>query len=385
MEMKRIIGSMLGLVTALTLAACSERADPVAPDADLELASGQSGRDVAGAVYTSTNAGGANEVLVFARRANGRLGAPSAVATGGQGSGTGLGSQGAVTLSDGDRWLLVVNAGSNDLSVFSVGISGISLTDRVASGGEFPVSVTVHNDLVYVLNAGGVSNVTGFRLSQSGTLTPLPGSTRPLSQDATAPAQVEFTPLGDVLVVTEKETSTITTFVVGPDGALTDPKFFVDAPGTVPFGFAFNNKGDLFVSEAAGGPGGTSALSSYEVSGNGDLAPISNSVASPNQLAACWVVITNNGRLAFVTNTASGTASSYAVGPQGNLSLVRAVAASPGDGPIDMALSRNGRFAYILAPGNGTVETYAVGHDGGLTDLGPASGVPASAYGLAAR
>ena len=75
--------------------------------------------------------------------------------------------------------------------------------------------MTSHGSLVYVLNAGGSANITAFRLSSAGELTTLAGSTRPFSAAAPSPAQVEFTPAGDRLVVTEKATNLILTYAVG--------------------------------------------------------------------------------------------------------------------------------------------------------------------------
>ena len=81
-----------------------------------------------------TNAAAGNEVVVFRRAANGSLSQKKTVSTGGLGSGAGLGSQGSVTLSANGRWLFVVNAGSNQISAFSVRENGITLTDVVDFG-----------------------------------------------------------------------------------------------------------------------------------------------------------------------------------------------------------------------------------------------------------
>src|SRR5713101_5107320 len=70
-----------------------------------------------GAVYTMTNAAAGNSILIFTRAANGALANAGSVPTGGKGQGSGLGSQGALTVSGDQRWLLAVNAGSNDVTV----------------------------------------------------------------------------------------------------------------------------------------------------------------------------------------------------------------------------------------------------------------------------
>jgi hypothetical protein len=135
----------------------------------------------AGAVFTLTNAATGNAVVAFDRADDGSLTPAGSYATGGLGSGSSLGSQGALVLSDDRRWLFAVNAGSNDISVFAVGRRGLQLSDRVPAGGELPISLTAHDDLLYVLNVGGVANISGFHFDD-GRLRQIAGATRSLSQ-----------------------------------------------------------------------------------------------------------------------------------------------------------------------------------------------------------
>ena len=133
------------------------------------------------AVYVMNNNADANAVLVFDRAADGTLTEAGSYLTGGLGTGGGLGSQGALVLSDNGRWLFAVNAGSNEVSVFAADGNNLHLTDTVASGGERPISLTSHGNWLYVLNAGGSGNITGFRLDRNGHLAPIPNSTQHLS------------------------------------------------------------------------------------------------------------------------------------------------------------------------------------------------------------
>jgi 6-phosphogluconolactonase len=343
------------------------------------------------AVYTTTNAVAGNEVVVFDRAANGTLDFSQAVATGGLGTGGGLGNQGAVVLANADdeHWLLAVNAGSNDVSVFRVENDGLTLTDVEPSGGMLPVSVTAHGNLVYVLNGMGAGNIAGFLLDGDGELSPLPGSTQPLSgAAATAPAQIEFTPDGQWLVVTEKSTNLIDIYPVDDDGLAGAPNS-QPSVGMTPFGFAFTDYGDLIVSEAFGGMPDLSAVSSYQLC-NGQLDVISPSVGT-TETAACWIVITNNNRFAYTTNTASGTISGYKINQSdGALTLLDAdgVTASTGMGtaPTDLALSNNSKFLYALNSATGEIAAFKVKKSNGeLTSLQTVGGLPANATGLAAR
>src|SRR5207248_1503530 len=163
---------------AAALAACEHDRSITDPAAMAVEASRQAqrdddsrgGSDGPRAVYTLTNQVGGNAVAVFKRAADGTLTAAGTIATGGAGTGAGLGSQGAIALSDDGRWLFAVNAGSNDVSVFAVRPSGLSLAGRTASGGTRPISLTIHRNVLYVLNAGGDGNISGFTVSASGDL-----------------------------------------------------------------------------------------------------------------------------------------------------------------------------------------------------------------------
>jgi 6-phosphogluconolactonase (cycloisomerase 2 family) len=343
-------------------------------------------RGAVGEVYTMSNAVDGNEVLAFSRDARGRLGPPEAYETGGLGTGSGLGNQGGVVLNRSGRWLFVVNAGSDQISVFRVRRRGLALVDVTDSGGSQPVSVAVDRNLLYVLNAGSDS-ITGFHLTRHGHLAPVAGSTRPLSTTGTGPAQISFSPDGQQLVVTEKATSRIVVYQLDDDGLPSDP-IVHDSVGQTPFGFAFDRRGRVFVSEAAGGAPDASSVSSYELEDNGDLETISGAVPT-TESAACWVVVTGNGRFAYTTNAASGSISGYFIDRDGSLSLLdadgRTGETGTGSGPIDMSLSVNSRYLYTLNGGNGTISAFRVGHDGSLNPLSGVDGLPPAANGLAAR
>jgi 6-phosphogluconolactonase len=337
-----------------------------------------------GAVYAMTNQASGNAIAVYQRAPDGSLTMVSTVATGGLGTGSGLGSEGSIVLSENGRWLVAVNAGSNEISAFRVEPSGLALAAKVSSGGTMPISVTVHQNLIYVLNAGGTGNIAGFTLSPAGQLTSLAGSIRPLSASASNPAQVSFSPDGSLLVVTEKATNLVLTYAVDKDGLAAGPTVHASS-GTTPFGFAFADRTTLVVSEAFGGAANASALSSYRATGS-TFSLISPSVPT-GQTAACWVVVTPNGKFAYTTNAGSHSISAYAVGTNGSLTLLQGIAGDTGvgTGPADVVLSGNGQYLYTLSPSSRTIVGFAVQADGSLTHLGSVGGLPAGAFGLAAR
>lgn len=340
----------------------------------------------AGAVFTSSNAVDGNELLAYARGRDGRLALVARAATGGLGSGAGLGSQGAVTLSGDGRLLFVVNAGSHSVSTFALRGDGLRLLSVVGSGGLHPISIAEADGLVYVLNDGGEGNVAGFRWHE-GTLRPIAGAIGRLSAaGGTAPAQVGFSDDGDALVVTEKATQRLSSWRVGRDGRL-GPAVVTASPGATPFGFAFNRRNRLVVVEAVGGAVGASTVSSYRFGERDPARPVVASASVPNgQTASCWVSVTPSGRYALVADTGSSNISSYRIAVDGRLELLQAVAASTGAGsaPADTAVSPDGRRFYVRNGRVATIGAFAIAHDGTLVPTPFATDLPATAVGLAA-
>jgi 6-phosphogluconolactonase len=334
-----------------------------------------------GAVYVLGNQPSGNRVLVYDRAADGTLTAAGSVDAGGVGTGGGLGSQGAIVTDAAGRYVYAVNPGSDSIAAFRVTPNGLTRTDVAASGGVMPTSLTVDHGLLYVLNAGGAGSIVGFTVDH-GDLEQLPDSARPLSGPATAPAQVSFTPAGDQLVVTERATQRIDLYAVGGDGYATGPTV-VESEGVTPFGFGFDNKNHLVVSEAFGGAADASAVSTYAV-GGGSLATVTAS-APTTETAACWIAVTGNGRFAYAGN-AGGSVTGYIVTPNGSLTILDADGrtAAPGTGVLDLDTSRNSRFLYGRL-GNGMIGAWAIDADGHLTNLGAANGLPAGAAGIAAE
>lgn len=345
-----------------------------------------------GAVYVLTNQVD-NAIAAFDRAPDGTLTSAGTFSTGGAGNPVAqpgdpptdpLASQGALIRKD--NFLFAVNAGSNEISVLSIGKNALTLVDKVSSGGVRPISLTVHENLLYVLNEGGTPNITGFTISDSGELTPLAGSTQPLTAGSAAdPAEVSFNEDGTLLVVTEKAANLIDVYVVGSDG-VAGPPDSNPSHGMTPFGFAFDQRNHLVVSEAFGGAPNAAAVSSYNAPLSGTLEVVSGSVPDM-QTAACWIVITNSGRYVYTTNTGTGVVSSYQLAGDGSLTLLNSVAASLGatSAPVDMALDNSSRFLYVLANGLQTVEAFRVNPDGSLTHIDSVGGLPFGTQGIAAR
>ena len=331
-------------------------------------------------VFVQTDSTSGNQIDVYDQKSGG-LTLAGTYSTGGYGGKEqgavvdSLASQNSLVYDPGASALYAVNAGNNTISVFYVWGDRLFLLQVLPSGGEFPASIAVRGNLVYVLNAGDAGSVQGYgRLGPF--LFPIPGASQSLGLSNTnppnylmGPGEVGFTPNGRQLIVTTKDsTSDIDVFAVGPFGHLSAP--VENASSTpVPFAFVFAPDGSLVVAEA-----GTSTVSTYTVNWNGTLSA-EHSLAD-GQAALCWITAAQG--VDYVANAGSNSLSAYRETSGGELSLVgtTGVVASTDGGPIDMTASPNGQFLYAEAGGAGTVDEYGVNPDGSLTEIGSVTITP---------
>jgi 6-phosphogluconolactonase len=383
------------------------------------------------ALYTATNDPAGNQVIVFSQNKDGSVTQRQVVSTGGTGIAAQppfgfpiVDSSGSINVAEEGRLVFVVNDGDNTISSFRAGHDGLQLVSHVWSGGVLPISLTSRDNVLYTVNEKS-SNIYGFSFNGKGELTPLEGqapSGVPLSTHfpaAGVAAQISFTPDGQQLVVTERglpsHSGYIDTFDVGPHH-LAGPANQNTGVGFVeanPFGFDFDNKGHLLVSNAGyinrptdDGPPipdvfdpsqFVGSATSYDVSKkSGALTRIGDYPSGGR--AACWLVVSKDGKYAFVTNTLSDTVpdlfsgvravTSYAIGNDGSLTYLSQADASPGT-PGDEAVSQDGKYLYVIdgvfgpAPAS-HLETYRIGKDGSLTKVASLGGLPGNSSGLGA-
>lgn len=325
-----------------------------------------------GWVYVLSNQESGNSVIIFERDADGGLVRKGIVPTGGLGAGRGhdledasdaLVSQGALIASPDRKFLFAVDAGSNEVSSLSVDGGKVELVSRVPSGGTRPVSVALHDDLLYVANAGGLApntngpsaSVAGFKVDGEGKLTAIDGAVTNLpGGPMAAPSQVSFNPAGTKLVVTERQANKIDVFPIGEDGKLgTGVSNKSSGPG--PFTATFRGKDTLVSSEVVGSNYKYGALSTYKLKDDNTLEVMTASLSTV-ELAACWTVDSLlDPNVLYLGNAQSGTISGIRFDKDGKASVF------PDDGHLattrdqkatqDMALSANGRYLYVLTVG----------------------------------
>jgi len=324
-------------------------------------------------VFVQTDNTAGNQVVAYDRADNGTLTLERAYNTDGSGGVLNgsvvdhLASQGSLTYDPQDALLYAVNAGSNTVSVFSVHGDDLSLQQVVGSGGVFPVSVAVHGNLVYVLNAEGGGSVQGYVIFY-GHLFPLPGSNRSLgltiptdkTQYTNTPGQVAFSPDGSQLIVTTKMNGNdIDVFGVGHFGYLSHSPVVNTEPNTVPFAVTFDPQGRLVVAEA-----GTNALATFTLNGNGTVTPVDS--VGTGQPATCWV--TSAQGYFFASNAGGPSESSFSDSTTGQLTLNGKTTTDAGT--VDASASANGQYLYVQTGGSGIVDEFQVNANGTLSEFG---------------
>jgi 6-phosphogluconolactonase (cycloisomerase 2 family) len=383
----------LCLVAALQACSSAGGGSTISPDrAQRETVAAQAipaaGSVSGGDLFTTSNAPSGNSVLRYHRGAGGRLSFVSAFPTTGNGSGNGLnGASDTVKAGNTGTFLFTVDAGSNDIVSINVSASALTLLDKVGSRGTTPTSLAIHDNLLYVLNAGS-NQIAGFTVSSTGKLTPIAGAVANLSGSASDdPVDMHFGPGGFTLMVTEKLSNTIDVFTIDSAGRPHGPTTNV-SEALEPFGFDVTANGHLIVSNAAGGALGKASASSYGIGMNGRLTEITEG-ARNHQTASCWVALTPDDAFAYTANTGSGTVSGYAVASNGRLTLLNASGVAGNDGagsaPIDMRVSPDDRFAYVLDSGTHAIDVFQRESSGLLDKIQTVNGLPASAIGLGVR
>jgi len=330
------------------------------------------GHQAGPAVFVMTDNTAGNAVVAYHRAADGTLTLAGTYHTHGLGgilSGSVVdhtASEGALTYDRASGLLFAVNPGSSNVSVFKVRGDRLELAQVIWSGGDFPVSVAVHGNHAYVLNALGGGTLSGYRIS-GGWVSPIPGSSRSLGLGTTAataftgtPGQVTFSPDGRSLFVTTKAaTNAVDVFAVRHDGTLSATPTVNTLAGDVPFAVAFDRSGHAVVAEA-----GPNAVATFSLGSGGVLAQLD--VADTGQAATCWIV--RDGRYFYTSNAGSGSVSGYSVSSSGGLTALGNTATDAGT--VDAAAAGHGRFLYVQTGKAGIVDEFAVGGGGSLTSIG---------------
>jgi len=331
------------------------------------LASAKSKKKIVGAMYTESNDGSANKLLVFDRYSDGKLKLRDTLSTGGKG---GLqpepgcdppdhkcpliDAQNEVVLTPDGKWVFAVNAGSNTIATFSVKPNKVKRVGVTDSKGVFPNSIAVHGNLLYVLNTNS-KNIAGFKISNKGKLSPIAGSVQSLTDEhAPLSRQIGFDNTGKVLFVSLLTEGGFDSFPVNSSGVAGKATLQPSA-SPEPFAFAFSPRNQLLSTEVVNDMDFNqfSNGSSYDVGSDGSLDAIST--VPTKGYAACWVVITKDGKKVFMVNTGGpspygATVTTYGLSTSGKLTFKSVTPKKDEFTLTDEALSADDKYLYVVSP-----------------------------------
>jgi DNA-binding beta-propeller fold protein YncE len=342
LKLTRLAGATAGALAAVALFAGPASAHPGSP----------------GALFVQTDNPAGNAVVAFDRAGDGGLRQAGIYRTGGLGGVLDgsvvdhLASQGSLTYDRASGLLYAVNAGSDTLTVFAVDGDRLTRRQVVPSFGDFPVSVAVHDHLVYVLDA---------RVGDH--LVPVPAWHRRLGLDPNAtpeftstPGQIAFTPDGRRLIVTTKANgNAVDVFSLDRFGGPSARPATTVLPGAVPFALTFDARAHIALSEA-----GPNAVATFALDDRDRLDPIAR--APTGQAATCWIVAVD-GRL-YLSNAGSGTVSVF------NSALAPVGLTATRGGTVDSAATPDGRYLYVQTGAAGGVDAFRIAADGTLAPAG---------------
>ncbi len=369
----------------------------VRPDTSWELiAVDADNAEFVGAAFVATNDLENNELASFGRLSDGTLVHIGNFATGGAGStefdgGEGLDpliSADSVIVTEDESHVLVVNAGSDSITVFAINDDfTLTQTSVVASGGVGPNSLAVDGNLVAVTNIdrdglalGGPDpraepndegNVVTFYINDAGELTPT-GNSADLDN---RPANIDFSTDGDRIIVSsitsgsaalpgENGEASVYSFDILRSGrlALADTNTPTlrgnsegrNLPSAIDFDITVQDGREFVVVTEArefnseGAPPALPALQAgsvtvYELGADssltiteGDFAFTDGDPAAPNsfgtdgqQLTACWIDFGHGdgGDIFYVSNAINASISSVRIAADGSLETIQTIAA----------------------------------------------------------
>jgi 6-phosphogluconolactonase (cycloisomerase 2 family) len=310
-------------------------------------------------VFTETNAAVGNAILVYNRSTtDGSLTLAQTVPTRQNGTGAFLQEQGALLIVS--HFLLAVNAGSNSISVLEIGGSTVRMLANYNSGGTFPKSLTAYKNFVYVLNQGGAGNITGFTIDEtSGVLTPIAGSTQPLSgMSDPQPEEIGFVKNGVTLIVTERNTNVFDLYPVSASGVAGAPTAY-GSTFPNPCGFATGKDGWFFLSLAYDAIAKNGSVASYMI-GARHSPNLLTGGAGTFQSGTCWIVVNSDSTVLWAADNASNAVTPFYIDSTGVVSPNFGFTLGTPSSPYDMAISGDNQYVYVLYLNPAQIVPYTV-------------------------
>jgi len=323
-----------------------------------------------------------NEIVTFFRNNWGALVYVATTATGGVSLASGpvdpLGSQNSMIFSPNKDYILVVNSGSNSISVLKRNVNGsLSLTSVVSSNpatnASKPISLAASGNVVYVLNNAAQASVQGYIADWfTGTLTEISGSQKTFSG---AYGQIGLS--NNKLIISGKGSNNIfRVLTLDSSFVPTTSSGLVTTVNPGPFGFTWDPTSTYLLATAASG-----GAASYTIDSTGALSQVF--FVNTSSAGSCWIAGTPTSNNFYVVNAGQPSISGFTLGSAGTFSRINGVLYTSattiseevalfglGTVPLDLALSSDNKYLHVLLGGRGNLATFAIQSDGTLLSRG---------------
>jgi YVTN family beta-propeller protein len=275
------------------------------------------------------------------------------------------------------RYAYVVNAGSNDISQYTIAANGTltALATATVAAGTTPYSIAVDplGQYAYVANYGS-NSVSQYTIGTPSSLTP--GALAPMSPPTVLagsnPISVTVDPSGTHIYVANYSSGaiagTVSEYSIGTGGALTAMATATVAAGTNPISVTVDPSGKYaYVANY-----GSNSVSQYT---------ISSGVLTSNTAAATVAAGTNpysvivdpSGKYTYVANAMSSNVSQYTIGTGGALTAMATTKVAAGTNPASVTVDPSGKYAYVANYDSNSVSQYTIGTGGALTAMATAT------------
>ncbi len=327
-------------------------------------------------VISSTNDSIQNEIVGYRRNSNGKLDSLFTLSTFGKGINGPLRSQNSMLWTKEGKFLLVCNAGSNDVSVFKIDGENVTFLNKYSSGGQTPVSITQYKDFIYVLNSGHHGILSGFKITQDGTLNPIPGINIEVDTMVSGPAQASFTCDGSGIIITCRSSNKIIGFQMSKDG-IPVGKTSISSNTEVPYGFDLDEDGKIFVTEAK-----QSGISVYQWKNGKELEKLFD-LSKDLHTAACWIKLTKDRKYAFVADADPKNIAGFQIAKTGQCTLIKSdgKSSSTENTPTELTIVDD-QFLYVSSIRNSAIEVYQIDGSGNLIKIQKLDGKGSYSWGI---
>ncbi|MGW0912803.1 lactonase family protein [Streptomyces sp. NPDC002784] len=364
---RRFVGAVAGAAAVLALPGCDEASAPAAPEADPSTSPGSASpsgpRPLFLGTYTSAEGGGKGVGVASYDPGTGRVTGAGILAD--------VADPSYLAVHPDGRTLYAVNERA-DGAVTAVRLSDREVLGSRSTGGQAPCHLSVHPSGRWLFSANyGTGSVAVHPVAASGALgertdlvthaDPAPGP----GQDGPHAHQVVTSPDGGHVLAVDLGTDTVYTYRLDTaKGTLAEVSRARTRPGAGPRHLTFHPGGRY--AYLANEVDNTVAVCAYDpATGRMSVGDAQSTGTGPGTSYPAQLVVTPNGRYAWLANRGDNSLSRYAVEADGARLRLLGTVPVGGDFPRQLALSPDGGLLFTANQRSGTVSVFRVDEDSG--------------------